>query len=103
MKGDSMFARVTRFRLKTEKIDTGIQLYRESVVPLAQAEEGFCRLHLLVNRTTGEGASITFWESEELALANEKNLFYQRQLIKFLNFLEDPTYIREGYEVIVDI
>ena len=97
-----MYARVTRFHLKTDKIETGVKLYEKSVIPAAKAESGFCRLSLMVNRSTGEGMSITFWESEELALANEKNLYYQKQLIKFLNFLEDPTYIRDGYEVMLE-
>lgn len=97
-----MFARITRFNLKKHKIDSGIQLYQKSVVPAARAEKGFRKLALMVDRSSGEGLSITFWESEDLALANEKNLYYQKQLIQFLNFLEDPTYIREGYEVVLE-
>ena len=97
-----MFARLTKFRIKTEKIETGVQLYRESVVPSAKAQKGFIRISLLVNRDTGEGTSITYWESEEDAKSNEENRYYQHQLIKFLNFLDKPTYIREGYEVLID-
>jgi heme-degrading monooxygenase HmoA len=97
-----MFARITKFQVKKDKIEKGIELYNKSVVPSAKAEKGFVRLYLMVNRKTGEAKSITYWESEELALANEKNLYYQNQLIKFLNFLEDPTYVREGYEVVLE-
>ena len=82
-----MFARITKFSIKIEKIETGIRLYNESVVPSAKAQKGFCRLSLLINRKTGEGASITFWDSEADARANEENRYYQHQLIKFLNFL----------------
>jgi len=39
------------------------------------------------------------WESEEDAIANEENRFYQEQLVKFLNLLEEPSFIREEYEV----
>jgi heme-degrading monooxygenase HmoA len=98
-----MFARMTKFRIKIDKIETAIRLYNESVVPSAKAQKGFCRLSLLVNRETGEGTSITFWDSEEDAKANEENRYYQNQLIKFLNFLEKPTFIREGYEVATDV
>ena len=97
-----MYARMTKFRIKIEKIETGVRLYNESVVPSAKAQKGFCRLSLLINRETGEGASITYWDSEEDARANEENRYYQNQLIKFLNFLEKPTFTREGYEVFVD-
>jgi len=97
-----MFARITKFQIKIEKIETGVRLYNESVIPSAKAQKGFCRLSLLINPETGEGASITFWDSEEDARANEENQYYQQQLIKFLNFLEKPTFIREGYEVFID-
>ena len=98
-----MYARITKFRIKIEKIETGIRLYNESVVPSAKAQKGFCRLSLLVNRETGEGTSITFWDNEKDARENEENRYYQNQLIKFLNFLEEPTYIREGYDVTIDV
>lgn len=98
-----MYARITKFYVKIEKIEKGIRLFNESVVPSAKAQKGFCRLSFLINRETGEGTAITFWDSEEDARANEENLYYQHQLIKFLNFLEKPTYIREGYEVITDV
>lgn len=97
-----MFARITRFHIKTNRIETGAQLYQKSVVPAARAEKGFRKLYLMVDRNSGEGLSVTFWENEAMALQNEKNLYYQKQLIKFLNFLEDPTYIREGYEVVIE-
>ena len=97
-----MYARITKFRFKMEKIESGIQLFNESVVPSANSEKGYCRISLLVDRETGEGMSISFWDCEEDARANEENRYYQQQLIKFLNFLENPTYIREGYEVISD-
>ncbi len=84
-------------------MEKGIQLYNESAVPSTKAQKGFCRLSFLINRETGEGISLSFWDSEADARANEENHFYQNQLIKFLNFLEEPTYIREGYEVITDV
>ncbi len=97
-----MFARITKFRFKIEKMEMGIKLFNESVVPSAKAQKGFCRISFLLNRETREGASITYWDSEEDARANEENRYYQHQLVKFLNFLEQPTYIREGYEVMIE-
>jgi len=41
------------------------------------------------------------WENQEDAVANEKSLYYQEQLVKFLPFYKsDP--VKEGFEVIVD-
>ncbi|MFC2160514.1 hypothetical protein ACFLRX_02550 [Acidobacteriota bacterium] len=39
-----MFVRITKFRIKIEKMETGIRLFNESVVPSAKVQKGFCRL-----------------------------------------------------------
>jgi len=94
-----MFARLTTFQIKTDKIEEGIDLYNKSVVPALKSQKGFKKTYLLVNDKTGDGVSIGLWETETDVLASEQNLFYQEQLIKFLDLLSDPTYIREDYEV----
>jgi hypothetical protein len=43
---------------------------------------------------------MTLWKTEEDMLANEKSLFFQEQVVKFINFFKTPP-IREAYEVIV--
>ena len=96
-----MFGRVTEFQVKTEKIDKATELYRNSVVPVSKRQKGYIGTYVMVNRQSGKGISLTCWESEGDALANEKNLYYQQQLIKFLNFLEKPAFTRELYDVVL--
>jgi heme-degrading monooxygenase HmoA len=93
-----MFARFTTVNVKEDKIDEAIAIYKNSVIPAARKQKGFAAAYLLENRKTGQGVSITFWKTEEDALANERNLYYQEQLIKFIDLLKTPP-IREGYEV----
>jgi len=95
-----MFARLTTIRVKTERIDEAIKLYKKNVVPEAKLQKGFRGTYLLVDRKIGKGVVITLWKSEEDAIANEENRYYQEQLIKFMNFFTGPP-IREGYEVSV--
>jgi len=97
-----MFARLTTFQIKTDKIKEGTDIYNKSVVPSLKTQKGFIKTFLLVNNKTGEGVAIGLWDTEDDVLASEKNLFYQEQLIKFLGLLSDPTYIREGYEVKIE-
>ena len=97
-----MFARLTTFQIKTDKIKEGTDIFNKSVVPSIKPQKGFKKVYLLVNDKTGDGAAVGLWETEADALASEKNLFYQEQLIKFLGILSDPTYIREGYDVKVE-
>lgn len=100
-KGGKMFARVTTLPFLVEKYDEGVRIFKESVLPAARAQKGFRAAYLLGDRKAGRGLALTFWDDEASALANEKNLYYQEQLIKFLpNFTSDP--IREGFEVEVE-
>lgn len=94
-----MFARLTKFQVKKNEIEEGINRYRDSVIPEAKSQKGYCKAYLLINRETGNGISVTLWDCEEDAVTNEQNRYYQEQLIKFLSLLTSPSFIREGYEV----
>jgi heme-degrading monooxygenase HmoA len=99
--GKIMFARVTSIHVKTEYIEEVIKIYNESVVPAAKSQKGFKRIFFFLDREIGTGHSITLWETQEDAIANEKSLYYQEQLIKFVPYFKsDP--IKEEYEVIID-
>jgi len=95
-----MFARLTTLNVRLDRIDQAINIYKKSVIPAARSQKGFLGAYLLSDRQTGKGLSVTFWKSEEDANANERNRYYQEQLVKFIDLLQSPP-IREGYEVIV--
>ena len=95
-----MFARVSRVQVQMEKFDEATNIYAENVVPAAKSQKGFRGAYLLTNRKTGNGISITLWESEEDAIANEQSGYYQEQLDKFKDVFAAPP-AREGYEVSV--
>jgi len=95
-----MYARLTLVQVKPERIDEAIKLYKKSVIPAAKKQKGFMGAYLLLDRQAGKGIPMTFWRSEKLALANEENLYYQEQLVKFLDLFSGPP-IKEGYEVVL--
>jgi len=95
-----MFARLTTAQVPIDRIDRFIKIYEESVVPAAKSQKGYKGIYLFVDRKTGKGVSMGLWESEEDAIANEENRFYQEQVAKFITFYTIPP-IREGYEVVV--
>jgi heme-degrading monooxygenase HmoA len=95
-----MHARVTTVQIQPEKIDEANSIFRDSVIPAAQAQKGFRAAYLLVDNATGKGMSITAWDSLEDLQTNESSGFYQEQLAKFAPlFTAPPT--RETYEVSV--
>jgi len=95
-----MFARVTVVQIKTDKFDESVKLYEESVVPAAKSQKGYRGAYLLSDRKTGKSLSITVWDSEEDAIANEQSGYYQEQVGKFKDLFTAPP-VQEGYEIVV--
>ncbi|MBW1799397.1 MAG: hypothetical protein JRJ85_01575 [Deltaproteobacteria bacterium] len=95
-----MFARFTIVQSNVEKMDEVIKLYGESVVPAAKSQKGYRGAYLFTDRKTGKGYSISLWDSEEDALANEQTGYYREQVGKFKDYFTAQP-VQEGYEVSV--
>ena len=95
-----MFARLTISHMKIDRIDEGAKLYEESIVPAAKSQKGYRGTYLLADRKTGKGVSISLWDSEEDAIANEQSGYYQEQVDKLKEFFTAPPPVREVYEVV---
>ena len=93
-----MHVRVSQVKVQAEKVDEAIQLYRDSVLPALEGQEGFVSAELLVQRESGRGISITRWESEDLLTASELSGFYREQITKFAG-LFDVAPVRDAFEV----
>jgi len=99
---DTMYARLTIAQIKSDLIEDFIKLFKKSVVPAAKLQKGYRGIYLLVDRKTGNGISMSLWDSEEDALANERSHYYQEQVAKFFVFYTEEKFPhREGYEVCV--
>jgi len=92
-----MFARLTIVQTKVDKTDEAVKVTKESVIPAAKSQKGFVGARLLTE-PNGKGVFITFWETEEDAIANEKSGYYQEQLAKFKDMFTAPP-VHEGYNV----
>ena len=95
-----MFARLVLVQVNPEKVDETINIYGESVVPAAKSQKGYKGIYMLVDRKTGKGVSISLWDSEEDAIANEQSGYYQEQIGKVKDAFTAPP-VQEGYEVSV--
>ena len=93
-----MFARLTIVQVKPDDVDKVIKLYRDTVVPAAKSQKGYKGISLLTDRKTGKGISISLWESEQDAIANDKSGYYQQQVGRFKDYFTKPP-VQEGYEV----
>lgn len=95
-----MFARFTIIQVNVDKMDEVIQLYEDSVVPAAKSQKGYRGAYLFTDRKTGKGYSISLWDREEDAVANEQSGYYKEQVGKFAEYFTAPP-VQEGYEVSV--
>ena len=93
-----MYARLTIVQMKPDLIDETVKLYENSVVPAAKSQKGFRGAYLLTDSKSGKGISISLWDSEEEAIANENSGYYQDQVNKFKEYFTAPP-VREGYDV----
>lgn len=94
------YARVLTSTAQLSKMDEGMQIVRDSVLPTARQQPGFKGGFWLLDRSTGKVMAITFWTTEADLLASEASGYYQAQIAKVAPVLATQV-VREVYEVSV--
>jgi heme-degrading monooxygenase HmoA len=89
-----MHARVILGKVKLDKQDEAIKIYKESVEPAAKEQKGFKKSHLLSDPDTNKFISITIWETETDMMASESSGYLQKQLHKIAALFVGPPSIQ---------
>jgi len=76
-----MFARVTRFQAAPDQLDALITMYREELAPAVGQQAGNLGAALLVDRTSGAGHSITYWDGAATMEASEQAVVPLRERV----------------------
>lgn len=93
-----MFARVTTFQVRPDKIDETNRIATESVIPAIKQQTGFKTFITLEDRSSGKAILVTVFETEADMKAGVNNGFVQQQVAKIAPFLNGvPT--SEFFEV----
>jgi len=95
-----MFARVTISQLHPDKVEGGIRLLQESIIPAIKQAKGFKGLLSLGDRPTGKAITIALWETEADLHASIGVL--QEQMAKSAPFFMGTPSV-ETYEVIAQV
>lgn len=66
-----MHARVTRFEVSPARIDEAIKNATERTIPQLKKLPGFKGFYELVDRSSGQGFTVTLWESQSALKASE--------------------------------
>ncbi len=77
-----MHARITTVSINPAKIAEATTIYDANIGPAIAANKGFRGALLLTDDKTGEGISITLWDSEAEGLAYESSGSYKAQVDK---------------------
>ena len=95
-----MFARLVLAQVGSDRIGEMITIWKEKDVPLFRMEsvKGYRGAHLLTDRKTGKIISITLWDSEEDAIADQQSKLHQKQGDMYRDLLIGEP-VRQRYEV----
>ncbi len=95
-----MHARVMTGQFQPDKKSEVIEIYGDSIIPVAREQNGFKNAYLLMDPNTNKFISITIWETEEDMTACETGGYLKEQLAKAaVTFAIPPT--KEHFEVSV--
>jgi len=95
-----MYARMVIGSIPPERLDSAVQLWRETVLPSARRQQGFRGVRLVIDRTGGRIATMALWESEAAFQATVE--WNKEQVARFAEFFSSPPDIG-GYEVVEDV
>ena len=96
-----MYARVVTVHIQPDRLDEVIQVFRDSISPVAKQQKGNKGGYLLADRKTGKAISIALWETEADMEAGETGDYLREQIAKVASaFTAAP--VAEHYEVSVE-
>jgi len=95
-----MYARVVTGQYLPGKLEEGLQMYRDSIVPASMKTQGFKGALGLADRSTGKVIAITLRETVADMQATESSGFLQEQFAKIVHLFAGTPSV-EVYEVSV--
>ena len=95
-----MFIRGTRVQTPPEKVDDAIANFKKQVVPNVSKAPGYAGAGLLIDRKSGAGIGITYWESAK-ALSNSEQAGIKTRTDAVQNVTGTQIVNVERYELVV--
>lgn len=98
--GEVTAARLLPLEFQPGKIDEAQIIDQNSILPVANQQQGFRGILFLTDKATNRGISISLWETEADLRASEASGYYQEQVAKLVPCLVAEP-VREVYAVSV--
>ncbi|HEY1357685.1 MAG TPA: antibiotic biosynthesis monooxygenase [Thermoleophilaceae bacterium] len=84
-----MFCRVTHVQAPEGKVEEGLKLWYDNILPVTKAREGFQGAISMVDLESGKALSITLWEGEEDLIASTEAEYHKKAVERFGEYFED--------------
>ncbi len=75
-----MFARLVSAQARSDKLNEMIRIWKEKDIPLMKGVKGYRGAYLITDRKTDRGVSLTLWDSEKDAIADEQSALHRKQI-----------------------
>ncbi len=85
-----MFARVVNVQLQPGKVDEGVRIVREAIMPVLEQQKGFKSQYFFTQQDTNKAVSINIWETEADLAAFETAPIYRELMGKLAGVLAGP-------------
>lgn len=96
-----MYARIVHMQLNPYRSDEAVDITRKRVVPAAQQQQGFKGFQMLVDRSTGQAMTISFWEDEASRSAtSERSGYFQEGIAHLIPLLSGEPNV-EDFEIVI--
>jgi len=76
-----MFSRVVRLKGDANRTDEAIKLWTQEVLPIIKKQKGYAGVSMVTNRKTGDGLSVSYWETEQAMKESRDNIRPEAQRI----------------------
>jgi heme-degrading monooxygenase HmoA len=96
----NMFIRGTRVQTPTDKIDAAIANFQKQVIPNASKAPGYAGAALLLDRKTGSGIGVTYWETAK-AMSEAEQVGIKTRIDAAKNVPGTQIINVERYEVVI--
>ncbi len=94
-----MIARVSAIQIKIGKEDAAAEILKGAALQ-AVSVKGYRGVQFIADPDTGKGFAISYWDSNEDAIANEQSGWDQKQIDKFNEVFAVPLSLIGRYDVI---
>ena len=93
-----MYARVTYVQAPEGKVEDGLRIWYEQILPITMGREGFRGVLSLVDRKSGKAVSLTLWDLEESLVASTEQEYHRQAMEKYGEYFQ-LAHAPENYEV----